>query len=93
MNQEKIIHQDGESDAWLCVCGNEPWEDGFYPCSKDGIPCEGGPEWEGTYYICDRCGRIINEDTCYVIGKISTLALRRRMNKYWKDAFADSPDR
>jgi hypothetical protein len=56
-----ISHEEGDHDAWKCICGNIPCNDGFYPCDyvgKQVEPVEG--EWEGNLYVCASCGRIIN---------------------------------
>ena len=31
-----------DMDAWLCICGNRPDFDGFYPCDRDGGPVPTG---------------------------------------------------
>jgi hypothetical protein len=31
MDAEQISHEAGDTDAWVCVCGNRPSADGFYP--------------------------------------------------------------
>jgi len=64
--KEHIKHEDGNKEAWVCICGNTPSSDGFYPCDNDGnemVPAEG---WEGLY-VCARCGRIIEQNTLEVI--------------------------
>jgi len=64
---EHITHQSGDADAWVCICGNTPVDQGFYPCNDAGKIVE--PE-EGLWkdlYICERCGRIIRQDTLEVI--------------------------
>src|SRR4051794_3542480 len=33
---ELITHEDGNDEAWLCLCGNAPSGDGFYPCDEKG---------------------------------------------------------
>lgn len=66
---EFITHQQSSSDAWVCVCGNRLDLDGFHPCNQDGVevePVEG--QWEDLY-ACDRCGRIIRQETLEVIGR------------------------
>lgn len=53
-----------EADDWVCVCGNMPHSDGFYPCLPDGTevePLQDGP-WDGLY-VCARCTRIVDGDT------------------------------
>ena len=67
MEQIKLAEYDNES--FICICGNEPCSEGFYPCDSTGKyiePCidEGWID----LYRCDRCGRIINQNTLKVIG-------------------------
>lgn len=60
---EKIPQMDG--DWAVCLCGNEPHMDGFYPCLPDGTEVEpdaDGP-WDGKLYRCAKCERIINQYT------------------------------
>lgn len=57
---------------WLCVCGNYPSADGFYPCNETtGVEVEPdvGGYWDGVSYVCSRCGRIINQYTGDVTGR------------------------
>ncbi len=67
---EKIAHEAGSADAWICLCGNQPHEDGFFPCDQAGNEVEPtlGGVWENLY-VCARCGRIINQDTLEVVGR------------------------
>jgi hypothetical protein len=55
-------------DWWVCLCGNEPNQAGFFPCNGAGEPVEPTPaEWTSDCYVCDRCGRIIRQaDRCVV---------------------------
>ncbi len=68
----RITHEPGVEDAWVCVCGNTPADDGFYPCNGKGIVVEPviGGDWENLY-ICFRCGIIINKDTLEVVEKLN----------------------
>lgn len=70
VNVERITYEPSVEDAWVCVCGNTPADDGFYPCSQKGIVVEPviGGDWENLY-ICFGCGRIINQDTLEVVGQ------------------------
>jgi hypothetical protein len=66
--KEYITHEANNPDAWRCICGNEPQEDGFSTCDAEGVeiePLKDGP-WSGLY-ICRRCGRIISQATLEVI--------------------------
>jgi hypothetical protein len=51
-----------EENGWLCLCGNTPTSDGFYPCTPEGAECEPTPEWAG-YYWCARCDGVIDSHT------------------------------
>jgi hypothetical protein len=68
--KEHITNEQGNDEAWVCLCGNRPDSDGFFPCGKDGnemVPAEG---W-GNLYVCARCGRIIDQDSLEVVGQNS----------------------
>lgn len=71
MKKESIRLRDADDDgSWICICGNEPANDGFFTCDKDGNeikPIEGGI-WDGHSYVCNQCGRIIHQDTLEVAG-------------------------
>jgi hypothetical protein len=57
-----LQHEAGDRDAWICVCGNKPTEDGFFPCDWEGNQVEPtAQEWPQPLYICERCGRIIDD--------------------------------
>ena len=75
MAKEFINHESGNDEAWICICGNVPSSDGFYPCDDLGEEVEPRQGvWGGVLYVCDRCGRIINQTTLEVVG-------RRRLGK------------
>ncbi len=67
--KETIRHEPQDHDAWICVCGNVPSGDGFFPCDKNGDEMEPlqGSDWNGLY-VCNQCGRIIKQDTLEVVG-------------------------
>lgn len=67
---ERIKHEPGIEDGWICICGNTPADDGFYPCDQDGNEIEPtvGSAWAGLY-VCFKCGRIIDQETLEVVGK------------------------
>jgi hypothetical protein len=69
MTQYFISHEANHTEAWICVCGNTPSSDGFFPCDANGNEVEPtlASGWSGIY-ICARCGRIINQDTLEVVG-------------------------
>lgn len=68
---ESIVFDERDSDAWVCICGNRPHSDGFYPCDRNGKEVEPTETsgWDGASYVCGRCGRIINQDTLEVMGR------------------------
>ena len=68
--EEFIVHEAGNSEAWICICGNEPTEDGFYPCDANGNEVHPTvKDWEEPLYVCARCGRIIHQETLKVMGQ------------------------
>jgi hypothetical protein len=69
MEREVIMCEAGNEDAWICVCGNRPADDGFYSCDEKGVIVEPTCEaWTTGDYVCDRCGRIIDPNTLEVVG-------------------------
>ena len=65
---ERISHEAGADDAWICICKNTPASDGFYPCDKDGNEVQPVKGWKDLY-VCARCGRIIDQHTLEVVGQ------------------------
>jgi hypothetical protein len=65
--QEQITHENGNHEAWICICKNTPDSDGFFPCDMEGNEVEPEAGW-ANLYVCARCGRIINQDSLSVIG-------------------------
>lgn len=68
MSKEFITHEAGNAEAWICICGNMPVSDGFQPCDEAGKEVEPVTGWKNLY-VCDRCGRIIQQDTLEVVGQ------------------------
>ena len=66
--KEKISHEAGNPEAWICICKNRPDSAGFYPCDIQGNEMEPVKGWIGLY-VCNNCGRIIEQDTLEVIGR------------------------
>lgn len=67
--REFVSCEQGNTEAWECVCGNTPVSDGFFPCNDNGDevePVEG--QWEDLY-VCAKCGRILRQGTLEVIGR------------------------
>ena len=67
-SKEYVRHEDQDEDAWICICGNTPVSDGFYPCDKEGKEVEPVKGWTGLY-VCNRCRRIIDQSTLEVVGR------------------------
>ena len=65
--QERVIYSKDDFD-FTCVCGNSPSGYGFYPCDENGFEVEPAEGWPH-FYFCDRCGRIIDDTTGYVVGR------------------------
>ena len=61
------IVEDG-MDWWVCKCGNTPDSDGFSPCSDIGARCEPDDSWDAIHYMCERCFRIIDQNTLQIMG-------------------------
>lgn len=66
--KEKIAHEAGKPEAWICLCGNRPSADGFFPCDKAGDEMEPVADWEDLY-VCAKCGRIIHQTTLEIVGR------------------------
>jgi hypothetical protein len=65
----KIASDPNEPDWWICLCGNRPDLDGFYPCHQSGEIIGPTPiQWPSSYYRCDRCGRVIQAGTRTIVG-------------------------
>jgi hypothetical protein len=68
MTKEFIAHEAGNDEAWICVCGNRPDSNGFQPCDEEGNEVEPVSGWKNLY-VCERCGRIVRQDTLEVVGQ------------------------
>jgi hypothetical protein len=68
ISKERITHEEGNDEAWVCLCKNTPVSQGFYPCDKDGNEVEPTAGWDNLY-VCAQCGRIINQKNLEVIGR------------------------
>jgi hypothetical protein len=66
--RERIIGEPGSDEAWICICGNTPVSDGFYPCDAEGNEMEPVVGWNDLY-VCARCLRIIDQIRLDVIGR------------------------
>lgn len=56
------------SYALLCNCGNTPDAEGIWPYDAEGNDEKSSLSADGSYFACDRCGRIIDGDTLEVVG-------------------------
>lgn len=76
-----------DEEWWVCHCGNQPNYEGFYSCTTEGkiISPELGGLWDGIKYVCYRCYRIINGDTCEVLGKAVPSAIEYNEEYDWAD--------
>ena len=67
--EERITREAGSEDAWVCLCGNIPISDGFYSCDENGNEVEPTiQDWKTNWYVCARCGRMIDQATLEVVG-------------------------
>jgi hypothetical protein len=68
--REIITHEPNNEEAWICVCGNKPADDGFFPCDQEGNEIEPtiSSGWENLY-ACGNCGRIIDQYSLEVVGQ------------------------
>jgi hypothetical protein len=68
MKNERITHETFNEEAWICLCKNRPDSHGFDPCDIYGNVVEPVRGW-GNLYVCDQCGRIIDQKTLEVVGR------------------------
>ena len=74
--KEHITHCLTEAEDWICICGNRPTSDGFYPCDSDGNEVDPTfADWKTNWYVCLRCGRMIDQDTLEVVGRTQEVKL------------------
>ncbi|MDQ2882163.1 MAG: hypothetical protein M3Y48_13325 [Actinomycetota bacterium] len=71
---------------WKCACGNEPWFEGFWPCSPAGRIIDPETEsdwsdWDQKLNFCCQCGLVMDQttydpttQTVAVIGRIQNYA-------------------
>jgi hypothetical protein len=67
---------DPYDDDWTCLCGNDTSAEGFYPVYKGRWiePLINGP-WDSLSVGCASCGRIIDQSTTKVTGRMTDEAL------------------
>jgi hypothetical protein len=57
---------------FICICGNTPSDDGFYPINEKNEEVEPTAEdWKTDEYYCNRCGRVINQNTLEVVRRLN----------------------
>ena len=69
MEKEFIIHEKQNEEAWICICGNTPVDDGFFPSNEMGEEVEPVHGLWDDLYVCNRCGRIIDMHTLEVVAR------------------------
>ena len=75
---EHITREDGDKDAWVCICGNMPSENGFYPIDEDNHEVEPTvKDWTTNQYFCNQCGRVIDQDSLEVVRKLDPQTIVR----------------
>lgn len=73
-----IKHEPGDDDAWICLCGNTPSDDGFYPIDDSNHEVEPTEDdWKTNHYFCNTCGRVIDQKTLQVIRKLDLATIER----------------
>ena len=66
--KRKIGHAPHDPTFWICLCGNNPGEEGFSPCDDSGKEVTPEKGWKEKY-VCKSCGKIIDQRTQEVIGQ------------------------
>lgn len=67
---QKITHEAGNDEAWVCICGNTPDADGFYTCDESGNEVEPTREkWTSGLYVCASCKRMIDPTTLEIVSQ------------------------
>lgn len=75
---QRITHESGNPDAWVCVCGNTPSDAGFYPINALNEEVEPTAEdWKTNELFCDQCGRVIDQDTLAVVRQLDPTSIVR----------------
>lgn len=69
--KETIQYESDNREAWICLCGNTPINDGFYPINEfDREVYPTADEWTTNEYYCAGCGRVIDQTTLEVTRRI-----------------------
>jgi hypothetical protein len=67
-----------EAGEWQCLCGNTPAKEGFYPIDEANRQVQpNGDAWTTDQYYCDRCGRVIDQETLVVARRLEPTAIVR----------------
>lgn len=66
------------ADWLVCQCGNEPDSDGFYSCLPSGeiVSPDATGSWDGSSYLCYRCGAVYDITTLDQTGEASPETMR-----------------
>lgn len=81
MNKKTFIsHEPHDEDAWECLCGNTPDNEGFYACTRDGYAVDPTPKlWKENLYMCFSCGRVIDMYSLEVVNKVKLTEARMQI--------------
>jgi hypothetical protein len=85
--QAKPEYINGDTNWFVCLCGNTPDSEGFFACKQNGeitSPVVGGL-WNGKTYVCGQCDRIIVENNLRVIGECSERVQKLNDNYDWNN--------
>ena len=76
--KESISTEPGNADAWVCICGNTPSGDGFYPIDEGNHEVEPTEkDWTTNQYFCAQCGRVIDQATLQVVRTLDPKSIVR----------------
>jgi hypothetical protein len=63
-----VTHLPNNPTALLCLCGNTPADDGFYPVDEQDREVDPtAAAWPDNTYACRQCGRVIDGETLAVV--------------------------
>jgi hypothetical protein len=103
LNEQVLVNEDGEIK---CICMNEPSWDGFSACHRNGQVDDNllsKHNVDSVYYLCERCGRIINEKTLEVVAVLQSdednfddlfaaaVAMQERAHRMAQQAMEEKP--
>jgi hypothetical protein len=76
-NQKEHIKASAYGD-FLCICGNTPSDDGFYPINEKNEEVEPTSEdWKTNQYFCNQCGRVIDQNTLEVVRQLNPKDIKK----------------